>query len=209
MEFIKQNYIVTTTSLVVGSNTSAAENLFNPIKTIQYVTDGFNNDLTTASITYNFSETLSVSRIALLEHNLKSFTLFYNGVTANTFSLTTTSATTTSNFSTNSETSMFLTTTPVNCTSVTIDMKKTITADSEKAIGLLCISDLLLKFETNGRLPSAKNYDPTRKRREVIHNMSDGGSRLTVLEDKWQANIKYNNISLTFKNELQTIFDLR
>ena len=209
MEFIKQNYVNTTTSLVLDSNTVAGENLFNPIKTIQYKTNDFNDDNTTASITWNFSETTSVSRIVLMEHNLKSFTLFYNGATANTFALTSTAATTVSDFTSNSETSMYMIATSVDCTSVTLDMKSTIVSNSEKAVGLFVLSDLEMNFETNGRLPSAKNYKPKRERKETLHTMSDGGSRLTVLEEKWRVDIKYKNIPLAFKNDLEDVFDLR
>jgi hypothetical protein len=209
MEFIKQNFIETTTSIAVGSNTVAAENLFNPIKQVQYRTTGFNNDNTTASITINFDSTTTVSRLVLMEHNLKSFTLFYNGATASTFSLTSTAATTVSDFSTNSETSQYFFATSVDCTSVTLDMKTTQTANAEKAVGFFCISALELDFETNGRLPAAKNYKPKRNRKEVLHRLSDGGARLTVLEEKWECSIKYKNIPLAFKEDLETIFDLK
>ena len=209
MEFIKRNYINTTGSIVVNSNTNASSNIFNPIKSIQYITDGFNNDATTASIRINFTATQTVSRIALQEMNLKSFILFYNGATASTFSLTTTSATTTSNFTTNSQTSMYLFTTPVDCTSVTLDMRSTQSTNAEKAIGYLHISDLLLNFETNGRIPASKNYNPERNRREVRHTMSDGGTRLSILEEKWAVNLKFDSVTLAFKNELKTIFDRR
>ena len=71
MEFLKSNFYDTTTMIVVNSNTVTAEYLFDPDISYQYVSSGFNNDSTTATIRINFNSTLTVSRIGLLSHNLK------------------------------------------------------------------------------------------------------------------------------------------
>jgi hypothetical protein len=142
MEFLTKNLYNTTTSVVVNSNTATVENLFSRDLRFQYVSNGFNNDNTTSTIVINFGATQSVSRIALLGCNLKSFTVFYNNTTANTFSLTSTGATTASDFSSNSETSLYLSATPVNCTSVSIDMKSTQLANQDKALGYLVVSNV-------------------------------------------------------------------
>lgn len=205
MEINYRNYLDTTTMLTVSSNTSSAGTLFNPDPVFQYVTTGFNNDLTTASIRISFSQTLSVSRIALLEHNLKDYRLYYNGVTSNTFAFTT-ADTSASNFSSNSKTSQFFRATPVNCTSVSIDMRKTITADQEKAIGVLFVSDILLDFSL---IPQAKNYDPRVIPKQVVHILSDGGTRVHNVSKKFEAKIKLSRIGETFRNSLRTIYNLR
>src|SRR3990167_2584887 len=96
MELLKANYINTTTAIVVGSNTDSAKYIIEPDPLFQYVSSGFNNDSTTATLRINFSETLTVSRIGLVGINLKAFDLYYNGATASTFALTTTAATTAS-----------------------------------------------------------------------------------------------------------------
>ena len=144
MEFLEKNFLQTTAALTLDSNTATAENLFDRDTTFQYFTSGFANDATTASIVLSLTASDNVSRIALLNHNLQSFTIFYDGVTANTFSLTSTGATTSSDFSTNSETSIFLRCATQAVSSVTIDMKQTIVADSEKAIGYLYVGDTKL-----------------------------------------------------------------
>lgn len=205
MELIKANYVDTTTAIVVNSNTVTAEYLMNPDLTFQYVSSGFNNDLTTSTIRINFSETLTVSRIAMVEMNLKSFTVFYNGATANTFALTTTGATTASNFTTNSEGSIYMQANGVACTSVSIDMKSTQTANAEKALGYLVLSQEHIDFT---RIPSAKNYTPMLSSKEVVHNLSDGNTRLQVISNKWIADVKLEYISTAFRNSLKTIYDL-
>jgi hypothetical protein len=205
MEFIYKNFIQTTTSIVVDSNTSTVAFLLNRDRTFQYSSDGFNNDTTTTTMRINFSETTTVSRIALLSHNLEGFTIYYNGATANTFSMSTTSDTTTSDYSGNTDTNKYLTVTPVDCTSVSIDMKTTISANAEKAIGHLVISDLLLDFE---RLPAAGNYNPMLEPRDVVHTLSNGGQRKQTLDENWRVNISYRHITETFRNSLKTVFDL-
>lgn len=204
MEFLDANLINTTTMIVVGSNTATAKNIMNRDVTFQYYTDGLNNDATQASIRINFDATTAIDRIALVGINLKNFILYYNGVTANTFALTTTAATTASTFTTNSETALFMACTQVNVTSVSLDMRSTIVANSEKAVGYLALSTLELDFD---RIPSAKNYNPNIDSTEVIHKMSDGGYRVQRVQEKFTADIKFANISTTFRNQLKTVFD--
>lgn len=205
MELIKANYVNTTTAIVVNSNTTTAEYVMNPDVSFQYVSSGFNNDLTTATMRINFSETLTVSRIALVGINLKEFDLYYNGLTANAFALTTTGATTTSKWNANSETAMYLTCTPVACTSVSLDMKKTISANQEKAIGYFVLSQEHIDFT---RIPSAKNYSPVIETEEVFHELSDGNKRIQVIADRWQVNIRLEYVTTAFRDSLKTIYNL-
>lgn len=206
MEFIKQNYINTTTQIAVNSNTTTVSNLFNADQFFQYYTDGLNNDLTSASITINFNETTLVSRISLLDTNAKQFILFYNGSTANTFSLTTTGATTTSSWTANAESNIYLRTTPVYCTSVTLDIKTTQTANQEKRLGFYCISDI---YYTLTQIPSANNYDPKIVPKQIEHKLSDGGTRIHNIRKKWEVSIKLDYITDTIRTNLKTVYDLR
>lgn len=205
MELLKANYLDTTTQVVVGSATDTVSYLFDRDVRFQYVTSGFNNDLTTASIRINFNETLQVSRIALLGHNLRDYTLFYNGATASLFALSTGGATTSSSFTSNSETSQYLRANPIFCTSVTLDMKKTITANAEKVMGFLVVGDTNIVFD---RAPAAKNYqikiDPT----EVVHRLSDGGTRIQNVSDKYKVTLKYNYLSASTRDSLKSIWQL-
>lgn len=205
MEFINANYFDTTTQLTISSGTLTASYLLSRDLTRQYSTDGFNNDLTTASITFTFDSTQTVSRIALMEMNLKSFTIFYNGSTANTFSFTT-AHTTTSDFSTNSETSMYFTCSTIQCSSITIDMKTTQTANAEKAIGYAVFSDLKLDFD---KLPDSKGYKPMVNSKEVVHKLADGRERVNVIDRKYGADLSLKNITETFRDSLWTVYKSR
>lgn len=205
MEFLKANYIDTTTAIAVGSNTITAENLISRDLSFQYRTSGFNNDATTASITISFTQTLTISRIAMMGTNVKSMTWYYNGATANTFSFTTTAATTTSNFSTNSETSMYFTCTPVACTSVTFDLKTTQSANAEKAIGYLYLGQEYIDFP---RLPSAKDYKPVLDTKDITHELSDGSTRIHTISTRYAASIKLNHITTSFRDSLKEVYDL-
>jgi len=206
MEFLKPNIILTSTSIVVGSNTLAAKNILNRDLTFQYTTDGLNDDLTTGSVTLSFDSTTTIDRIPLMGINLKSFTMFYNGSTANTFAMTTTANTTVSDWITNGETSIYLMVTPVDVTSVTIDMKTTMVADQEKAVGYISLSELKLDFP---QIPSAKDYTPIFLPKEVVHKLSDGGTRIHFVDEKRSVGIKLNNIEQSFRDDLKTIKDER
>lgn len=205
MEILRRNYVNTTTQLVVNSNTSTAGNIFLSDVRFQYSSDNFANDLTTVTMRINFTETLTVDRIAIVGHNLKKFNMYYGGVTANTFALTSTGATTVSQFLTNSATSLYLRCAAVNCTSVSIDMYSTIVADQNKYIGYLVLSEKRTNFD--GRVPAAQNYAPTLDTQSVVHKLSDGGTRIQTLEDKWNVQLSLDFITQTARDELKAIFD--
>lgn len=205
MELWKPNYIDTSSAIVVNSNTATAEYIMRPDITYQYVSSGFNDDNTTVTMRINFSETTTVSRIALAGMNLREFSVYYNGVTANAFVLTSTGATTASLFNANSETAMVLEATPVACTSVSLDMKKTIVANAEKAIGYLVLSQERLTFS---RIPAAKGYRPLLQAEEVVHELSDGLTRIQKIADFWEADVRLEYITRTFRDSLRTIYNL-
>lgn len=205
-EILTQSYVNTTTQFVVNSNTATVENIFNRDVSFQYYSDGFNNDSTTVSMRISFDSTQTVSRIGILETNLKSFRVYYNGATASTFAMTSTGATTSSYFTTNSETSMYLRCNAVACTSVSIDMISTQVSNSEKAIGFLYIGNTTLTFPI---MPSSDNYDPKIDPEQMVHVMSDGGTRIHNVKNKMSAKISLSNISLSFRNSLRDLFNDR
>lgn len=206
MEFLERNFFQTTTAATATSNSSGLSDLLIRDPRYQFVTSGESTDGNKATVTVQFDETLTVSRIALVEHNLKAFTVFYNGNTANTFAMTSTSDTSVSDYASNSETSHFLRCNAVNCTSVSIDMDSTIVANQEKAIGWLLISNPLTTFQ--GRVPAAQDYQPIIKPKQVVHELSDGSSRSQVVDRKFAANLSLNFASTALRNELRAVFDL-
>lgn len=204
MEFCYKNYLQTTTSIIVDSNTTLAQYLMDFDLRKQYVSTGYTGS-TVTTIRINFDSTQTVGRIALLSHNLKGFTVYYNGVTANTFAFTSGSATTTTDFSSNSNTSHYFVVNPVACTSVSIDLKSTIVSGQERALGYLFISNVLLDFE---RIPSAKDYDISLDKERVEHKMSDGTTRIQFVNKVWSSQIKFDYISQTFRDNLRDVYDM-
>lgn len=205
MELWKPNHINTTTMFVVNSATISAEYVMRPDITYQYVSSGLADDNTTASMRINFDQTTTVSRIALAGLNAREFRLFYNGLTANAFVLTSTGATVSSVWNSNSETAMALEAAAVDCTSVTLEMKKTIVANSEKAVGYFVLSQERLTFS---RIPAAKGYTPILNAQEVVHTLSDGLTRIQRIGNFWEATLRLDYISETFRNQLRTVYNL-
>ncbi len=203
MEFLSQTYLETTTQIAVNTSTITADNMMDPDVRRQYVSDGFNSDLTTVSITISFDSTQSVDRIALMEFNAKKFNVYYNGVTANAFTIS--NPTITSQFTNNSASSLYLSSAaPVACTSVTFDFYSTQVSNVEKAIGYLYVGANALTFP---RIPNASNYTPLRDPKEFIHELSDGGTRRHMVQTKWATKIKFQYITTSFRDSLRTIWE--
>lgn len=204
MEFLRANFLNTTTQITVNSNTLSAENLFNRDPLYQWYSDGFNNDLTTSSITIAFDSTTSVSRLALFGINFKEFSVFYNGSTANTFALTN-GDTSASSYTGNTDANKYFRFSTVQCTSITIDAKKTMTADQEKYISMILPTDLILQLE---KIPDAKGYKPKLTPKQIVHKLSDGGTRLHNIRKKWEVTLDLDYVSTTQRDALyDDIFD--
>lgn len=203
MEFLKANFLNTTTMLTVNSNTGTASNLFLRDPFYQYYTDGLNNDSTTMSITVTFAATTAVSRIALKDINLKQFRMFYNGATANSFSLAN-ADTTVSEYITNSATSKYFRFNTISVSSVTIQATSTINANQEKLLGLLVVSD---KDVALTKIPSANQYKPRFTPKQVVHKMSDGGTRINKVRDKYEASLSLEYIDYAETQSLYNIWN--
>jgi hypothetical protein len=203
MEFCKINLINTSTQISVTNNTQTASNVFNRDKYFQYYTDGLNNDLTTASITITFGQTTPVSRLALIDTNLKDFTIFYNGSTANSFTLVNAN-TTTSSFTENASDNLYMRFATIQCSSITIDMKKTITANQEKVLGLFFISDL---YYSLGNIPNSGGYKPQSVPKQIVHTLSDGGIRIHNVRNKFNLNIDLDYLMQSEVTQIKSIYD--
>ena len=207
MEFMTVNHINPTTMISVNSNTTTAENLFNRDPFYQYVSDGKNSDLSKAVITITFDATTPVSRIALLDTNAKAFSIFYNGVTASTFTLDSNGATTASAWSNLADEGVYMrvaATTMVS--SVTLEILSTQVANQEKLVGEFYIGDLLLDMS---QIPSARGYKPRVVPKQVIHQMSDGGRRMHNVRRKREENINLEFTSESLRNSLEDVYDLQ
>lgn len=204
-ELIRANYLQTSTQLVVNANTATAENVMTRDLKFQFSSDNFANDSTTVTMRINFDETLTVDRIALVGHNLKQFRVYYNGATANVFSLSAPANTNASSYATNSATSHYFRTASVGVTSVSIDMYSTIEANKNKVLGYLVISQKLTDFD--GRVPIAQTYMPKINPQNVVHRLSDGGVRIQTLEHKFASSFNLDFVTEQTRNDLRTIFE--
>lgn len=201
MEFIKANYLNTTTQISVNSNTSTVSNLFNRDLLYQYYSEALDSDLTTCSIHITFASTISVSRIAMLGMNFKEFSFFYNGSTASTFSLLN-ADTTVSSYTGNLDANKYFRFNTIQVSSITINAKKTIIADQEKFISLFVISDLNLALS---KIPSAQSYKPRLIPKQSVHKLSDGGTRIHTFRRKWDTDLKIDYVDTT---ERDLLFDI-
>lgn len=203
IEFVSANILNTTTMITVNSNTSTASNLFNRDPLYQYYSSGLNNDATTSTITIAFGSTTPVSRIALLGINYKEFRIYYNGATANTFSLSN-ADTTVSNYTTNADEDKYFRFSTIQCTSITIDAKTTQTVNQEKVISLLNISDLQLELT---QTPSAQAYKPKIQPKQIVHKLSDGGTRIHNVRKKWEVAFSLDYVSESQRDSLLEIYN--
>lgn len=204
MEFWNKNQLQTSTQIAVNSSTLLNYFMMTRDPRRQWVSDAFNNDATTSTITISFDSPITLNRIALDGINWKKFNIYYNGATANALTLTITAATTTSQWTTNSEGAMALScSTLTGITSLTFDIYSTQVANSEKAIGWLCVSSQLVDFE---KIPDAGSYDPIVNVEQKEHKLSDGGTRIHSIERKFQGNVKLKYIDLSFKDSLYDIW---
>ncbi len=202
MDFLTANLINTTTQISLTNNTALSSNLFNRDEYYQYYTDGLNNDLTSASITITFGSTTSVSRVALIDTNLKDFTVFYNGATASTFTLVS-QATTASSFTGNTDENVMLRFATIAVSSVTIQMKKTQTANLEKILGVFYIGDTYFSL---GKIPNASNYKPAKVPKEIVHALSEGGTRISKIREKFDLSI---NLDYVPASEVTSLKDVK
>jgi len=201
MEFLSTNIINTTTQISVSNNTGTSQNLFNRDPAYQYYTDGLGDDSLTCSIVITFDETTAVSRIALSDINFKEFNMYYNGITANSFSLVN-ADTTASQYTGNSDQYKFFRFNTLMVSSITIDAKKTITVNQEKVFGHLYIGDIKFALDL---IPNSKGYKPSLVPKQVVHRLSDGGSRIHNIRKKWDTQLTLNYVS---EGQRDLLFDL-
>lgn len=206
MEILWQNFFNTSTMAVLGSNTAGAAYLFDRRPTRRYISVGDASDLTQTTIKVNFTATQTVSRVILQNINFKELRVFYNGATASTLSLTTTSGTTTSYWTNNSETSLYLMFADTNMTSLSIDIQSTMVANEEKKIGQLIITDQQFQFTRN---PDRGGLSPEMRPKEITHTMSDGGTVVFRIRDKIRYSLSGTHRLASEISGLRAVYDTK
>ena len=194
MEFLSQNFINTTSMMtIVGGNSTLFPYLFDKGTRLGWSSSGFNDDNTSTVISITLPSNTVISHILLQKHNLRQFRAYYNSVTANSLFVTTS----------NSASSTYISFASVTCNSIDIQMTKTIVANAEKEVGELYVGYRNVAFERN---PAIENYKAMIHRKQIIHEMPDGGKVAYNVKDKFQANIAWGWITPTFYDQLRTIY---
>jgi hypothetical protein len=204
MELDKSNFVNTTSIITVDSNSATVKNLIDRNNDTKYTSNGYNST-TATTILVTFNTSTVVSRIALARHNLKDFSIFYDGTTTNTFTLTGYS-TSTIQYTANSETSQYWSVSTQTVSSISIKANEAMTASSEKSLGEYYIGDSYHRFTQN---PSFDEYDPQIVETNFIHQMSDGGTVRYFLADKFRATVKVPFVSSADRSELRTAYKSR
>lgn len=205
LELLRANRINTTTQLVVNSNTATAGNVFLADVRYQAYSSGLADDAQWYTMRVNFGATTLVDRLALLEHNAKEFRVYANGATASLLGLDS-GPTTTLDFLNNTDPDQFFRVTPTYATSITLEMRATMTPNQNKALGFFYIGDLLTDFD--GQVPPADGFEPVLQNISVEHTMSDGGRRIHSIADRWSTPLRFTHLPRAVRDELKEIYDL-
>lgn len=205
MEFLRPNFVNTSTQYDVDSNTATAGFLVDRRPSRQYKSVGSADDTTQTSIRITFPNTVTVDHILLQNLNFKEFKIFKDGSTASTFALTSTVGTASSSWTAFSGDHLYLVLASLTAmTSLTIDIKSTQIANQEKALGQLVVSSRLYQFTRN---PKNDGFTPSVYAKEIDHEASDGGSILFNIRNKMRYDlmVQYDDD----RAALQTVYDMK
>lgn len=199
MEFWRQNLLNTTTMVTTTANNGAGTfaYAFDRNLRLKYVSVGYNSN-TTMAFSVKFVQTTPVSHILLQNHNLRQFRIYYDSTTANSLAVV----------SSNSATSTYISFATVQAASIDVELELQQTSGSpasntEKFFGELVIGDRLLAFERN---PSHDNWAPTSRRKQIVHEMPDGGVKVFQIHDKFSASMKFHYVTTAFRDNLYTVW---
>ena len=200
MIILRQTFFNTTTQATTSNGTATVSSIFDRNRNTTWQSDNAGTDSTAATFRVVFEATQTVSQIVLLGINLKNFSVHPNTTTSNfTPSISET---------TNSATSLYYAVgTNTTVKELVVTMNTTQTVSQEKEIGELIVSNLLYDFNSD-RLPSAKGYKPTVFKKQIAHQMSDGGIILYNITNKFRANVNMDFVPTSTVNTLKTIYDL-
>jgi hypothetical protein len=197
MLFLRPNEFNTVTQVVVDLvNTGTTDRVLDKNRRTYWETVGYGS-ITSTIFSIEFSTATSIDSIFLQGINVKQYRIFYNSVTANTFTPAIAETT-------NSETSKFyqFNTTTVNSIQVQID--RAFTSDTEKRIGEIYIGSLMLNFERN---PDHASYKPVATREQKIHRMPNGGVSQFLVDQKFKASIDWKFVTDSFTTQLLSIYE--
>lgn len=193
-EFLSENLYNTTTMVKVDAvNTATVAYLFDKNRALGFTTVGYTGATATV-ISVEFATPTVVSHVLLQRHNLKGWRLFYNSTTANSLHTT----------STNSQSSTYLAFASVTVSSIQLQLDSTIAGTGERTVGELVVAEREVAFERN---PNHGDFRSLLRRKQVVHEMPDGGTVLFNIKDKYRAELHWDFISTSFHNTLLALYE--
>ena len=195
MEFLDQNDLNTTTQMTApSSNTGTVAYIFDRNVGLGFTSVGYTTS-TTLSLGITFSTAQNLSHILLQNHNIRDGFFRYNSLSANTLGTLSLNSASTTYFS-------FATVTGIN--SVDFVMSAATTVDTERGIGEWFVGERRFVLTRN---PSSVDWMPETSRKQIVHDMPDGGVRVFNIRDKFKARLKWSFIPEAFKDSLLAIYN--
>jgi len=205
MEILGPNIMTFSDTGMTGSAASTTSAFFNNIVDSDlrraFVTYNYNSDFAAFVLVVTFGSPQVIDRIAIMGHNLKQF-FVRNLDIFDFFSMTQSSGTVSSEWISNSLTSNYMMFSPVTCSSFSIQMTKTITANEEKVVGYLAVGNRLLDLSQK---PGYAGYSVINKDTSISHAMANGGYRYQKIAQKTSVKIDMEYVPATLR---QSFYDL-
>lgn len=207
MEFLSANLVNTTTMLSVERNSGVTSlpYVLDPDPTRQWrSTDASLGTNTCIQIT--FDEPTEFDTI-IFYAPMRSFKIYRDGVTGTALSISG-AATTTADYVNTTNTInryFFRLSQTYTATTLHFQLTRVVTGNGQQAVGYIYVGNQLLDFS---RIPDAAGYIPAIKPHQIVHEMSDGGTRVQTISYNKTTQLKFKNISQTFRDELKSIYDL-
>lgn len=192
MEFLDENFLNTTTQIQVDSGTSTISYLFDRNRSLGFTSVGYDGATSTV-LSIEFDSPTAISHVLMQGHNLKDFRVFYDSTTANSLDVV----------SSNSSSSYYLSFSTTTVSSIQIQMDSAFPS-GEKNVGELIITERLVQFERN---PTVSKWKPMVYRKQVVHEMPDGGAATFNVKDKYRAQLSWKFITESFYDDLTTVYN--
>lgn len=194
MYFLSANKIQTTSTITVDSGTGTAGYLFNRNPALGWFSVNYNAS-TNTTIGISFSAACVISHIVLQNHNLARAAIYASYMGSGTTNVA-------NLLLSNSATSSILSFNSITASAVSVQITDVMGGADEYRIGELIIAEKMLEFE---RAPAIKDYAPQIFRKQVTHEMPDGGVSLFNVRDKYRAKMSWDYVTQSFRD---SIFDL-
>ena len=190
MEILSQNLINTTTMIMADSGTGLTQYLFDRNKRLGYATVGYSG-ATVTTISIEFDNPVVISTLFMQETNLGAVSGYYDSLTTNAlFSITG-----------SPDGSLYIPFGSVTVSSFQLQLNN---ATGERSIGEMVLCEKLLSFERN---PVVNGFTPSISRKQIEHEMPDGGRVLFNIRDKYRANLNWKFVTPTFHDDLLSIYE--